>query len=371
MKILLVLALILHTSVSAQLLKFPPNPNTPKATISETIGVTNITLAYSRPGVKNREGKIWGSVVKYGFTNSSFMGPANFSPTGAPWRAGANENTTITTEHDIMFEGKLLPAGRYGLHMAVWPDSCVVILTSLNTAWGSFYYDPKNDILRTTVIPQKINESVERLKFEFSDQTDSTAIVSLLWEKLKIPIKLKVDVVGNVINNLRKQLYSADGFEYPSWTRAADYCLRNNRNLTEALEWSERGIGGFGGQRTFLSYIVKANILYKLSREVEADSTVFQAIQYGDAGQMQSTIGTFIKRKKFESAQRIIQAAEKKYGDVHAVLVGYMRIYSGMGEYAKALEYAKAALKKTTTEAVKKSIEDAIRKLEENKDINQ
>jgi hypothetical protein len=129
------LFLFAGTSCFAQL-DLPPSGGNPRATISEEVGITSITLTYCRPDVNKREGRIWGpgNVVTYGFSTSSFI----TNKETAPWRAGANDNTTITFEHDVKLEGKTVKAGTYGLFMAVWPDSATLILSNKSDAWGSF-----------------------------------------------------------------------------------------------------------------------------------------------------------------------------------------------------------------------------------------
>ena len=112
----------------------------------------------------------------------------------APWRAGANENTTIEFSTDVSIEGKSLPAGKYGFFIAMGSEKATLVFSKFNTAWGSFYYDAKYDALRVEVPVQKLNESVERLKYEFADQTENSAVLSLQWEKAKIPFKISVDV---------------------------------------------------------------------------------------------------------------------------------------------------------------------------------
>ena len=113
----------------------PPSGGNARAKITEEVGITDITISYSRPDVKGREGKIWGSLITYGFSTQSFITNKNTSP----WRAGANENTTITFEHDVKVEGKSIKAGTYGLSMAVWPDSVTIIFSNQSNAWGYIY----------------------------------------------------------------------------------------------------------------------------------------------------------------------------------------------------------------------------------------
>src|SRR6476659_982172 len=126
---------ITYLQVTSAQMDLPPSGGNPRAKITEEVGITDITLTYSRPDVTGREGKIWGGVVTYGFSTQSFVTNGNTSP----WRAGANENTTISFEHDVMVEGKSLKAGTYGLFMAVWPEKVTIIFSNQTNAWGSFY----------------------------------------------------------------------------------------------------------------------------------------------------------------------------------------------------------------------------------------
>src|SRR5690606_2253715 len=115
--------------------------------VAEYIGLAKITIDYHRPGVKGREGKIWNTdVAHYGLTDLGFG-----TSTAAPWRAGANENTTISFSHPVKIEGKELAAGTYGLHFILGETDDTVIFSKRANSWGSFYYDPKEDALRVTV----------------------------------------------------------------------------------------------------------------------------------------------------------------------------------------------------------------------------
>ncbi len=95
----------------------PPSGGNPRAKITEELGITDITIQYSRPDVAGREGKIWGGLVGYGFSGTNFITNKNNSP----WRAGANENTIISFEHNVKLEGKNVKAGTYGLHSRCGP----------------------------------------------------------------------------------------------------------------------------------------------------------------------------------------------------------------------------------------------------------
>ena len=137
----------------------PPSGGNARAMISEEVGITSITINYSRPDVNKREGKIYGegNPVPYGFSTTNFITGRNNSP----WRAGANENTIITFEHDVKLEGQPVKAGTYGLFMSMGAENVPIILSTQTDAWGSFYYDEKNDVFRVSVKPVALENNVE------------------------------------------------------------------------------------------------------------------------------------------------------------------------------------------------------------------
>ncbi len=157
-----------------------------KASVTQRLGVdTDITIDYSRPGVKGR--KIWGELVPYGLApGTEFSNEKPF-----PWRAGANENTTIELTKDILIEGKKLSAGKYGIHMIPSEKDWVIIFSTNNSAWGSFSYNREEDGLRVTVTPVAVSHQ-EWLVFGFEDLAGTSAIAYLQWERLKVPFTIKL-----------------------------------------------------------------------------------------------------------------------------------------------------------------------------------
>jgi hypothetical protein len=151
-----------------------------KASTSQTIGKdTDVTIVYSRPGVKGRT--IWGELVKYGFEDRS----GNMTP----WRAGANENTTIEFTKDVKVEGKDLAAGKYGLFMVAGEKEWIVIFSKKNDMWGSYQYKDSDDALRVTVKPLTAEHN-EWLEFGFDNLAGTEATAYMHWEKVKVPFKI-------------------------------------------------------------------------------------------------------------------------------------------------------------------------------------
>lgn len=365
MKSTLFMAALLFTGQAAiAQLDMPPSGGNPRATLSEEVGITSITIKYSRPDVNKREGKIWGdgNVVTYGFSTSSFITNKNTSP----WRAGANENTTITFEHDVKVEGKNIKAGTYGLFMAIWPDSVTIIFSNQSDAWGSFYYEEKNDALRVTVRPVTLDKSVEWLKYEFIEHKEKSCTIALLWEKLMIPFRIDVDVDNIVLARLREQVTSQKGFNQLNMMTAANYCLGKNINLEEALSWSQRA----AGLKSFPTLNTLGTAYTKLNRLKEADSVMTEALNFANANQYMGYGRSLITQKRTDRAMEIFQANQQKNGDVYAVNAGLMSGYSAKGDFIKALDYANKALAQAPNETTKTTIIGYIAKLKEGKDIN-
>ncbi len=157
-----------------------------KASVMQRLGIdTDITIEYSRPGVKGR--KIWGELVPYG------LAPGNKYSDGKPFplRAGANKNTTIEFNKDVLIEGNKLPAGKYGIHMIPSEKDWIIIFSKNNSAHGSFTYNQEEDALRVTVIPAEAIHQ-EWMMFGFDNLAGTSATAFLLWEKLKVPFKIEL-----------------------------------------------------------------------------------------------------------------------------------------------------------------------------------
>ncbi|MCW8850283.1 MAG: DUF2911 domain-containing protein [Melioribacteraceae bacterium] len=158
----------------------------PKAKFVQTIGIdTEVTFEFNRPGVKGRT--IWGELVPWGFE----PGNKYSDEKPYPWRGGANENSTIEFSKDIMVEGQKVPAGKYSMHFKTGKDEWTVMLNKVNDQWGSYKYDPAQDIATFTVKPIEAPHQ-EWLTYGIDEYEGNTARAFLHWEKLKIPFKLEV-----------------------------------------------------------------------------------------------------------------------------------------------------------------------------------
>jgi hypothetical protein len=149
----------------------------PKATVKQTVGFTDITIDYSRPGVKGRT--IWGGLVPY----------------NAVWRAGANEATKITFSTDVKINGKKLKAGSYGFFAIPTEKNWTLIFNKIADQWGAFEYNDVEDALRIEVTPEKENNCwQEWLAYTITKTSDSTAVARLEWEKQRVPFTVDVEI---------------------------------------------------------------------------------------------------------------------------------------------------------------------------------
>jgi Protein of unknown function (DUF2911) len=212
-------------------LTLPPSGNNQKAAVTQYIGPVQVTIEYASPGVhdpngKDRRGQIWGKLVPYGLADLGF---GNGKPD--PWRAGANENTVFAVSHDVMVEGKTLPAGRYGLHMIPGKDEWTVVFSKNSSAWGSFFYDQSEDALRVTVKPHP-HEYREWLSYEFTVRRPEETTAELQWEELAVPWTIKVNDANEIyFSHLRKELTGTSGFLPEGFDTAVQFCLKANIHL--------------------------------------------------------------------------------------------------------------------------------------------
>lgn len=304
----------------------------PKATVSQTIGITDVTVVYHRPSVQKRE--IWGQLVPYGFNDLGFG-----TSKAAPWRAGANETTVVMFESDVTVAGSPLKAGAYGLFMALAQDGTVTLIFSHDTGtWGSFFYDEKNDALR---VQTKWEDSPfhELLTYDFSGVTKDSAVLALSWESKRIPIPIKVDTDQVVLAKIKDELRGSKGFQYQAWLAASGYLLQNNLDLPLALDWAEFAISDRNfGDRNFYTLSNKADILGKLGRDADASSTMDEAMKYGAPGDIHQYGRKLLSEHKNERAMQVFQLNAKLHPDAWPVNYGLARGYSAMGDYKSALE---------------------------------
>jgi hypothetical protein len=361
----LLLSLVCSSFCQVKPLTLEPDGGNKKASVSEQVGIVQIAINYSRPGVKGREGKIYNTgVAHYGFVDLG-----HGTSYAAPWRAGANENTTMSFSHPVKIEGKDLPAGTYGFFIALEEQQSTLIFSKINSSWGSFYYDSTQDALRVTVKNQSLDKSVEWLKYEFVDQTDSGVVIAMSWEKRSIPFKVEVDrkalQLAAFINDFRTTR------PYYDFIYAAQWCIQNDYGLEQALQWMDRAIYfRVMGEKNFRSLSTKANVLMKMNRVDEAKKVMEEAIPMGTVTDVHFYARQLQGMKQLDEAVKVFKANYDKYPNQYITNIGMGRAYSAKGDYKKALTYMEAALKQAPDEGSKNNVQAMIAKLKEGKDVN-
>jgi tetratricopeptide (TPR) repeat protein len=360
-------AILINTSIFSQLTT-PADGGNLKATISQKIGLTDVKITYDRPGVKGREGKIFGTDIAYfGFQDQHFG-----TSKAAPWRAGANECTTFSVSNNVKIEGKTLPAGKYGIFMALGENETTIIFSKNADSWGSFYYNESEDALRVNVKQLKGQLLVEKLKYEFLDETETSAVIAMSWEHWKIPFKVEVDLVNDQLNSFRNELRTEKGFTHNAFMQAARYCLKNNVNLEEGLFWADKAITEqYIGTTNFATLSLKSEFLEKLDRKEEANGLMKKAITLAPMGVLNNYGNTLLKAKKLPEALEAFKLNESKNQNDYIPKLGLIKVLSAMGNYKEALKIAKAtSALAIDNEANKLEIAGIIKKLSQGIDVN-
>ncbi len=237
----------------------------PQATVSQNIGLSTVTISYHRPGVKERE--IWGTQ----------LAPYDGKP--FPWRAGANENTTIAFSHDAKINGTSIAAGTYGFHTIPTASDWILIFSKNHTSWGSFFYNAEEDALRITVRPEE-NPHIEWLAYGFENLTPNSASAYLAWEKLKVRFDVEFDAHEIALTSIRDQLRSVPAFTWQGWYQAAEYCHSNNINTEEAMAWIEESLKR---QENDMNLGLKGKMLAKAGKTEEARKALNKALEIAPA----------------------------------------------------------------------------------------
>ena len=291
--VLLLFVLATADYASAQALRLP-RPSQ-KATVTQTIGVTDVTITYSRPGVKGRP--IWGDPpaamaarakgeATLDNQNERLKGEP-IVPYGHVWRAGANEATQFVVTDDVLINGQKLAAGSYSLHTIPGKEEWTVVFNGTANQWGSFNYDEKKDTLRVKAKPQWVEENQEWLMYSFDPVTDNSAQVNIRWEKIRVPFTVEVkDVVAVTLEKARTTVPAAKPNDWQTPFQAARYALQNKDN-DDATRWFDQSLKALDDsiqtKETFQNLSAKAQVLLAAGRKDEALVVAEKAIERGKA----------------------------------------------------------------------------------------
>jgi len=279
------------TNASAQLRL--PRPSQ-YASVTQTIGVTDITITYSRPPVKGRTifadapasmaARAKGEATLDN-QNERVKGEP-IVPYGHVWRTGANEATQFVITDDVTINGQKLVAGSYSLHTVPGKDEWTIVFNGTANQWGSFNYDPAKDTLRVKAKPQWVSENQEWLAFSIDPANDNSATVNIRWEKVAVPFTVAVDVVATTLAKARVSVAAAKPDDWRTPFQAAGFANQNG-DKDDAAKWFDQSLkvldAAIANKATFQNLSAKANVLIQGGRKDEGLAVADKAIAQGKA----------------------------------------------------------------------------------------
>jgi hypothetical protein len=317
------------------------------AQVMQRIGITDITINYHRPLANGRQ--IWGKLAPY----------------GQVWRAGANENTTITFTDPVTIEGQPLDKGTYGLHMIPGENQWTVIFSKNSKDWGSFTYKQEEDALRVNVKPQTA-EAHDALTYDFDDVKPDSTVVTMRWDKVAVPFKVNVKVNEIVTASIHRQLHGLNQYYWEGWDDAAGYFLANKINLEEALKDEDQSIQA---EERYDNVMSKSKILEAMGRKQDAESARNKALGMANALQLYVYARQLQGEKKQDEAIVVYRSNAKKFPDYWTSHLGMARVYSAQGDFANAVKEVKMSMN-GAPDANKTALETYAKRLEAKEDIN-
>ena len=340
-------------TTTAQQITTPRTPS-PAAMVTQTIGISTVTVNYSRPSVRGRE--VWGKLVPYGWNVQAF-GLGN----SAPWRAGANENTTIKFSHDAKVEGKDVPAGEYGMFFTINPDNQAgeLILSKDSRSWGSFFYEPTHDLFRTK-IQLRDAPFTEMLTYDFINNTKTSAELVLNWEKKQFPVKIEFDVDNIVMANAEQELKGPTGFNWQGYASAANYTLQNKTNYEQGLKWIDQAIAQ---NNSFATLSTKSNILKEMGRKDEADKTMNKAMAIATENELNLYGYQFLNNKDYDKAIEIFILNTQHFPNSANCFDSLGEAYATKGDKKNAIASFKKSLSMNPPANVKANSEKFLKQL--------
>jgi tetratricopeptide (TPR) repeat protein len=318
-----------------------------RARVIQRIGLTDISIRYHRPLAKGR--KVFGGLEPY----------------GKPWRAGANENTTIEFSDAVTVEGRPLAKGTYGLHMIPGETDWTVIFSKNSGSWGSFSYDQVEDALRVTVKSHP-DEFHDALTYDFDDLKPNSTVVTMRWDKVAVPFKVETNVNESVQQSLRNQLRGRAQYEWQAWEEAAEFLLDNKLSPEDALKYANNSIQN---EDRFENQITKYRALTLLNRNDEATAARKHAFEMGSANQIHGLGRQLQQQGKQDQAFEVFRFNIKKNPDHWTAHSELARIACSTGDFDTAVKEMKLSVA-AAPEQIKAPLDALVKRLEAKQDIN-
>lgn len=337
--LVLVAAFPLAGAAQSRDIAFPRE--SPRGTASVDVGFSRIAIDYGRPAVRGRP--VWGELVPWDYV----------------WRAGANENTILDVSSPVTIGGTTVPAGRYGLHMIPARGDWTVILSREANNWGSFSYRASEDALRFRTTPRQ-GEMTERLQYTFDDVTDSTVVLTLRWERLAIPVPIRVDTRQVVLDSVRSQLRGVPQFFGQGWAQAARYALANGQ-LDLAAEWSREAVAR---QPSYQTLHTRALVLERQGDSAAAASAQAEALALATEADVNAWGYELLGQKKVDQAIGVLAKNVKDYPKSWNTYDSLAEAYAVKGDRKRAREYYGKALAMVGDPAQQQRIRTALASLQ-------
>jgi Protein of unknown function (DUF2911) len=339
--VLLLALLVLPRNAVAQVPGLTGPEVSPEATVSQVLGLTRMTVSYHRPATNGRA--VWGALVPY----------------GQVWRAGANENTTVSFSTPVTVNGTTLAAGTYGLHMIPTANDWTVIFSRETGAWGSFSYDEKEDAARVTVKPETAPQQ-ERLGYTFDEPTDDSVVLAMRWEKLRVPVTIRIDRARAVLEDYKAQLRGLPRFGWQGWNQAANWAAQNGIDLDDAMTWADRSIGM---NRNFTNLRTKALVLTKKGQTAAADALTKEALSVATEVEINAYGYQLLGQNKVDEAIAMFEKNVRDHPGSWNAYDSLAEAYGVKGDRKKALENYTKAMNMTTVDIQKTRIAGVIEQL--------
>jgi hypothetical protein len=330
-----------------------PRAASPAATVSQTIGISTVSVNYSRPSVKGRE--VWGKLVPYGWNKEGF-GLGNESP----WRSGANENTVIEFSHPAKVEGIDVPAGKYGLFFVINQDnSGEVILSKDYRSWGNFFYIKDHDQLRAKIQLRDVPHT-ETLTYEFINITNTATDLVLNWEKKQFPVKIEFAVNEIVMANAVEELKGPAGFNWQGPMSAANYALQNNIELDKGLAWANTAVKQ---NRSFATLRVQSGLLKATGKTEEAEKIMKDAMAIATEPELNNYGYQLLGNGDNDKAIEILKMNTERFPKSANAWDSLGEAYALKGDKANAIKNFKKSLSMNPPANVKANSEKYLKQL--------
>jgi hypothetical protein len=330
-----------------------PNTPSPAATVSQTIGISTITVTYSRPSVKGRV--VWGTLVPFGWNKQQFGNHVE-----APWRAGANENTVLMLTHAATIEGKPIPAGSYGLFFTINKDNTgELILSKDYRSWGSFWYEPAHDALRAPIKIRDIAHT-EILTCDFINLDKNSAELVMSWEKKQFPVKITFAVDDIVMANAAEELKGPKGFAWQGYSSAANYALQNKTNTDQALTWIDQAVAQ---NKSFTTLRIKSGLLKEKGKATESESLLNEALAIATEAEINAYGYQLIAQGDMSKAIAVFELNTTRYPKSANAWDSLGEAYALKGDKTNAIKNFRKSLSMNPPENVKINSEKYLKEL--------